>query len=271
MNIFDSFDNNGIIGLTPELRAKYTYEYFKKKNKSVIFVCSSLYEANKYYQRILNYTKDVVFFPMDDFLTSEALAVSPELKITRLETLKELTEGNKIVVTNLMGYLRYLPSKDIYKSSLLKLVVGEEYPMETVVNDLYNIGYFRDVLVGKTGEMAIRGYVLDIFPIGRKRPVRIEYWGDTIESIREFNIDTQLTVERLDSIQITPSTEFLVGKNIEDSNIKHREIINYIKPCSLVDYIDGGTIFFDDYNGIISAYNLLVDEMAEYAESKLNL
>ena len=105
MDIFESFENNGIIGLTPELRAKYTYEYFKKSNKSVLFVCSSLYEANKYYQRMLNYTKDVVFFPMDDFLTSEALAVSPELKITRLESLKELVEEKRIVVTNLKNNL----------------------------------------------------------------------------------------------------------------------------------------------------------------------
>ena len=136
MDIFNSFENNGIIGLTPELRAKYTYEYFKNSNKSILFVCSSLYEANKYYQRILNYTKDVVFFPMDDFLTSEALAVSPELKITRLESLKEIIEEKRIIVTNLMGYLRFLPSKDIYKSSLLKLEVGNDYPMDTLAEDL---------------------------------------------------------------------------------------------------------------------------------------
>ena len=139
--------------------------------------------------------------------------------------------------------------------------------MDKLAEDLFNIGYFRDVLVNKTGEMAVRGYVLDIFPIGRKRPVRIEFWGDTIESIREFNIDSQLTVERLDNIVITPNTEFLVNTKIENQDIKQREIINYIKPCSLVDYIDGGTIFFDDYNGILSSYKILVDEMAEYAES----
>lgn len=267
MDIFENMNSNGIIGLTPELRAKYTYEYFKKSNKSVIFVCSSLYEANKYYQRLLNYTKNVVFFPMDDFLTSEALAISPELKITRLEALKDLVEEKSIVVTNLMGYLRFLPSKDIYQSSLINLEVGLEYSIEQLVNDLYNIGYLRDVLVNKTGEIAVRGYVLDIFPIGRKRPIRIEFWGDIIESIREFNIDSQLTIERLDKITITPSTEFLVKENVDSQNKKQREIINYIKPYSIIDYVEDGTIFFDDYNGILSSYKLLVDEMIEYAES----
>ena len=54
MDIFNSFENNGIIGLTPELRAKYTYEYFKNSNKSILFVCSSLYEANKYIKLTCN-------------------------------------------------------------------------------------------------------------------------------------------------------------------------------------------------------------------------
>ena len=266
MNIFENIDNSGIIGLTPELRSKYTYEYFIEKKESVIFVCSSLYEANRYYQRILNYTKDVVFFPMDDFLTSEALAISPELMITRLETLKEIVENKKIIVTNLMGYLRFLPSKEIYQKSLVSLSVGENYEMDKLVNNLFNIGYLRDALVNKTGEMAIRGYVLDIFPIGQKKPVRIEFWGDTIDSIRAFDIDSQLTIEKLDKIEITPATEFLIGQIIP-SKAKQREIINYIKPYSLLDYIGSGTVFFDDYNGILANYNLLIDEMSEYAES----
>ncbi len=266
MKLFELDNYDGIIGLTPELKARYVYETFINISQSALLVCSSLYEANKYYQRLLNYTKDVVFFPMDDFLTSEALAISPELKITRLETLKELIEGKKIVVTNLMGYLRYLPSKDIYRDSLIELEVGNEYMMSYFIDNLFNMGYSRDVLVNKTGEMAIRGYVIDIFPIGYKRPIRIEFWGDTIESIREFDIDSQLTIEKIEKIIIPPATEFLTGKKIPD-NVKYREIINYIKPRSIIDYINNGIVFFNDYNSLISAYDLLVSEMMEYAES----
>ena len=72
-----------ISGLTAELKAIYTYKLFKKYN-SIIVVTNSLYEANITYQRLINYTKDILFFPMDDFLTSEALAISPEFKVTRL-------------------------------------------------------------------------------------------------------------------------------------------------------------------------------------------
>ena len=67
-----------IIGLTRELKAIYIANYYKKYNKSILIVTDTLYECNRLYQTILRYTTDVVFFPMDDFLTSEALAISPK-------------------------------------------------------------------------------------------------------------------------------------------------------------------------------------------------
>lgn len=266
-NIFSDSTNDGIIGLTPELRVQYVYNNFNKNNKSVLFVCSSLYESNKYYQRFLNYTKDVVFFPMDDFLTSEALAISPEFKITRLEALKELLESSKIVVTNLMGYLRYLPTQKIYQNSFIELKINEDYNISDVIEKLYSIGYSRETIVNKTGEMGLRGYVVDVFPVGSKNPIRIEFWGDTIDSIREFNIDTQLTTSRLDNILIAPNTEFLTKSKEDTTNLPHRELTKYIDTVSIIEYIDNGYIFFNDYNGILSSYNLLVDEMKEYSES----
>ena len=77
---------------------------------------NSLYEANQIYSSLSKLNENVYLFPMDDFLTSEALAMSPELKSIRLNTLNNLsTSTNNIVITNLMGVLRYLPSKKVYK------------------------------------------------------------------------------------------------------------------------------------------------------------
>ena len=89
----EEFDN--VTGLNKELKALYVYNKFINNNRSIVFVTSSLYEANVFYKTLLNYTNDVLFFPMDDFLTSEALAISPELKNNRLETLNELIKNNK--------------------------------------------------------------------------------------------------------------------------------------------------------------------------------
>ena len=268
MSIFNKIllmdDKRNILGLTRELKALYVYNKFINQDKSVILLSSTLYEANMFYQMISNYTTDVVFFPMDDFLTSEALAVSPELKITRLETLNKIIKSKKIIVTNLMGFLRFLPSKELFINNIIDLKINQDYNIENLINKLYSLGYTRETIITKTGEIAVRGFIIDIFPFEYTNPIRIEFWGDTIDSIREFDVDSQLTINTLDNISIVPNTEFIVDKNIDIDSLKHREIINYITPSSILDYIDNGLLFINDYNNLLSSYELLVDEMNEY-------
>ena len=216
MKLFTNFENEEICGLTGQLKAVYIKELFEKQKKSVLLVTSSLYEANKIYQDLIPYTDDVLLFPMDDFLTSEAIAASPELKINRLETINELLENNKkIVVTNLMGYLRFLPPKDLFKTKRVKLSVNNEYDITNLKEHLFELGYKKEITVSKTGEMAIRGFVLDIFPISYNNPIRIEFWGDQIDSIREFDVNTQLTIKNIDNIEISSITEFLIDSAID--------------------------------------------------------
>ena len=120
-----NFDASNIVGLNSELKAMYCYELLKKKNKGFLVVTNSLYEANTLYQYINNYTEKVLLFPMDNFLTSEVLASSPELKIKRIETMIELSKNNNyIVITNLMGYLKYLPDKHRFLNGILDLKAG---------------------------------------------------------------------------------------------------------------------------------------------------
>jgi transcription-repair coupling factor (superfamily II helicase) len=166
MNIFENLfehsnkNNIGIIGLSNELNAIYIYSCFKKNNEDMLIVTNTLFEANKIYESLLNYTDQVFFFPADDFLTSEAIAMSPDLKMIRLETLnKILTNSPKIVVTHLMGFLRYLPPKKIWEDSIIKLKISDQYDIEELSRKIYNIGYERETLVGKTGEVAVRGFV----------------------------------------------------------------------------------------------------------------
>ena len=257
-------DSKNILGLTKELKALYVYNKFLKEEKSVIFLTSSLYEANIFYQMISNYTTDVVFFPMDDFLTSEALATSPELKITRLETLNKILDNKKIIVTNLMGFLRFLPPKELFRNKIINLKVNQDYKLEQLVEKFYSLGYSRESIITKTGEIALRGYIIDIFPFEYQNPIRIEFWGDTIESIREFNVDNQLTINELNEVSIVPNTEFIVDDNVNLDVYKHRDIVKFLTPSSLYDYIDNGILFVNDYNAIISSYNLLIDEINEY-------
>ena len=121
------FDQTDIFsGLNTEGKALLVNTLFKKY-KSITIVTNTLFEANKLYQSISNYNDNVLLFPMDDFLTSEAIAISPELKINRLETLNELCNStHNIVITNLMGYLRFLPTLDNYKKKNIFIKKDED-------------------------------------------------------------------------------------------------------------------------------------------------
>ena len=114
-----NYDNGSITyGLTTELIAFFVVELFKKKQENIILLASNLYEGNKLFNTIKNHTEDVVMFPMDDFVTSKVVAMSPEFQLGRLNALDKLKKKNQIIVTNLMGYLKYLPNKSQVVSSI---------------------------------------------------------------------------------------------------------------------------------------------------------
>ena len=243
--LFNNYDAQEIGGLTDELKCIYINNCYQ--NNYILVVCNSLYEANKFYQTLKNYNDDVYFFPMDDFMTSEVLAISPDFKMTRLETLDSIVKNKKgIVVTNLMGYLRFLPTKNNFINSYIRLKVGDNFDIKSLTQKFYNIGYERDITVNKTGEMAIRGYVLDIFPINYNNPIRIEFWGDEIESIRFFDINTQLTINTVQQVEIVPNSEFLIDKDI-DFEYNHRDLIKY-GSSNIYEYMNGHS----DYRELFS-------------------
>ena len=180
-------------------------------------------------------------------MTSELLAISPDFKMTRLETLNNI-DDKCIVVTNLMGYLRFLPPKDVFKKSFIKLKVNDD--IKDLATKLYDIGYEKDIVINKSGDMAIRGYVIDVFPINYDNPIRIEFWGDTIESIRKFDINTQLTIETINEVEIIPNTENLSSEYVD--------IYSYLN----------GKVYYNEFEDIKTGYEQLMNEVLEYDASK---
>lgn len=261
--VFDKYDYQEICGLTDELKCLYLSNKFKLENKNILFVSNTLYEANKMFQIMLNYTKDVLFFPMDDFVTSEVLAVSPDFKNIRLDTLNQLISADKkIVITNLMGFLRFLPSKIIFQNNYLKLEKNKEYNFKTLVEKLYNSGYSKEIIISKTGEMATRGFVIDIFPLNYINPIRIEFWGDTIDSIRYFDVNSQLAIEEVESVIIMPNTEFLTTELVEEE--KQRYLVKYGPVTNIGDYLGNSWIVANDLEEINNGNKNLISEIAEF-------
>ena len=222
--LFTTFENKiigsnkpvDVIGLNKKVQAAYVWNLFDVTKENIVFVTNTLYEANNLYKSLcFNNSNDVLLFPMDDFIVSEALASSPDLMSKRIETLNELSisEDKKIIVTNLMGYLRFLPTKVLWKSLNITLKVDTTISREDLIKKLSLMGYEKESLVTKTGEFANRGYILDIFPYGYDNPIRIEFFDDEIESIRTFDAQTQLSTGKQEDVNIMPFTEFVNEKN----------------------------------------------------------
>ena len=238
-----------ISGLTEQLNVFYLLKLYEKYDKNIIVLTSSLYEANKIYNLLSNYLENSLIFPMDDFLSSMIVASSPELKYKRLETLDKLKSNNKyIIVTNLMGYLKFLPSKNVDNSIVINK--GEEIKRDNLVNSLVNLGYHIDSLVTASGEISVRGFIVDIYPIDEAHPIRIEFDGNMIESIRYFDENTQLSCGNKDSITIKAIDE-MVSENND----------------SLFNYANNPLVVYIDKSQIDASYKKLVEDIFEY---KLN-
>lgn len=247
-NYFKYQNESEIVGLTPELNIFCIFNYFQKTDKSILILTNTLYEANKYFDSISTYTDDCLLFPMDDFVASVALAISPELKIKRLETINVLKESNhKIVVTNLMGLLRYLPDYKAANKLEFKLQTGMSINRDKILEVLDSFGYKRDTLVTSTGEYAVRGYVIDLFLIEQEHPIRIEFFGNEIESIRFFDENTQMSIKEVKEITCLP----------------YQEIVTSVK-SSILDYLDTPMVFEIDKEGIDLGYEKLSEEILAY-------
>ena len=276
MGLFNQFisldikNNMGIAGLTDEFFCVYLHNLFEKYKKNILVVVNSLYEANQLYSSLKNYSDNCCLFPMDDFLTSEALAISPDLQITRLETINEIIKGKKnIVITNLMGYLRFLPTKKTYTDFVMELKVGSIISPQKLVDKLISSGYMRDTIVTKTGEFGVRGFIIDVFPVDEENPIRIEFFDDEIDSIRTFDPESQKSIENLKKVLIKPYFEFICDSEVPDEKFgKQKYLPEFGDVSSISEYLDESITIFKDYEQLEFSYKHIMEEVVTYRESK---
>ncbi len=278
-SLFDLFnikykDNLGLSGMTDESFCLYLNNLLQKEDRNILIVTPTLTDASNLLNIMTSLNPDSLFFPMDDFLTSEAISISPDLMVTRLETLNELLNSKKrIVITHLMGYLRYLPSKKVYQDNVLKIKLNDTIDPQYLVEKLYNLGYKRETLVTTTGEVGVRGFIIDVFPVASDHPVRFEFFGDEIDSIRIFDEETQKSIKEIKEITIYPYTEFLLDNysNLDETERKQKYLPKYLKDVrNIEDYLDNPIIVVKDYTMLANIYNKMQDEVKTYSENDLN-
>lgn len=251
LNKYFKYENNiQYSGLTEELIVIYINKLFQTMHRNIIVVTSSLFQSNKLYEKIKLYQDKVFLFPMDDFLSSVLIAASPELKYKRLETLDKLKNSKKgIVFTNLMGYLKYLPDKK--SPSFITINENAIIKRNVLIDKLNELGYYRESLVTQTGEYAVRGFIIDIFPLHEDHPVRIEYAANKIIDLRYFDENSQLSNTSISKITIKTLNE-------------QKTIINN----SLLDYCCNPIVVFIDSSQINATYNKLTKDISMYQNHK---
>ena len=185
---------------------------FQKENKTIFVVLDTLYEAQQYYDKLINMlsTEEVLFYPSDELITSELLVSSIEFKLERNLTIKNILDGNKhIVITNLTGIIRKQMPKEKWIKSSITFKKNDEVDLKELENYLINSGYKREYLVGRVGDFSIRGSIIDLFPLNRENPIRLDLFDTEIEKIKEFDINTQRSIKEIDSIEIIPLNHYI--------------------------------------------------------------
>ena len=150
-------------------------------------------------------------FPAWDGVPYDRVAPNPEIVARRVATLAELAAGSAdetplIVLTTVNAVLQRVPSREFFATAIQRFVPGDAVSMAELIEKLEHVGYGRAGTVTDPGQYAVRGGILDFYP-PRARPVRLDFFGDTLESMRAFDPETQRTFSRLDEVTLLPMSE----------------------------------------------------------------
>lgn len=182
----------------------------------IIVNCSNLYTAQDVYEHITSFIgeENVMFFPQDEIFRVDVNAYSKEMLSQRLYCMNEsLKNKNKILICHSSSMARFLPSVQQFKNHCIDLCVGESYDIKELVKLLSKQGYKRVNKIDGSLQFANRGDIVDIFPISAEKPYRIEFFDIEIESIRQFDISTQLSNTDLEKITILPALDIILSDN----------------------------------------------------------
>ena len=203
--------------------------------KPICMVTYNEIQAKKLYQDIKYFTDNVVLFPKKEIVTYDYIAESKELPYQRIEALNQIkSRKNLIVVTTIEAITQKLPKKEMLYANELNFKIGETYSLDEIKQKLIQLGYVRYDLIEGRGQFSIRGGILDI-ATNEKTGVRIEFWGDEIDSIRNFSITSQRSIDTLEKATIYPAHEYILEKSIEKICQKIKETVSHQKQKEIVE------------------------------------
>ncbi len=282
-----SIENNispiAISGLTDVGMVQMVSATKEFTKKPICIITYNEIQAKKILEDLKYFTDKVVYFPKKEVITYDYIAESKNLPYERIETLNKMQEMRTgIVVTTIEAAIQKMISKKALYKNILKFKVGETSDFESIKQKLVNLGYVRCDLIEGRGQFSIRGGIVDI-SITEKNGVRIEFWGDEIDSIRFFNIVSQRSIENIEKVTIYPAHEYILEKDIDkvipkirntiyNDNLQEQveQDIELIKSGNYISKIDRYiNSFYEEQNTILDYlsdnYLIFLDE-----ENKIN-
>lgn len=198
-----------------------------------VIVCSSESKARQVYEEYRMLDVDTYLYPAKDLLFYQADIWSKELVKARMEVLAALIEKKEaVIVTSFDAFMDCLLTKEVIKTRIVSIGAEDAVDLEELIQRLSQIGYEREAEISSSGQFAVRGGILDVYPLTEELPIRIELWGDEVDSIRTFDVDTQRSIENLSEVLIYPASEF---PSEEDERVS---FLQYFDPKDTLLYLD---------------------------------
>ena len=215
-----------------------------------LFVTCNETRASEIAADFESFGRAVSIFPAKDLLFYQADVHSGVLERRRMETIRRLVSGEKcVVVTSVDALLERMKPLDVIRSSVIELMPGDEMPVKELIDRLCALGYERLPQAEAPGEFAVRGGIVDIYTLSDENPVRVEFFGDEIDSLRSFDPETQRSLENLEFFSVFPA-----GEGAPDPAFDR----------NLTDYFPAGTrIFLDEPSRLLEKADAVEKEFQE--------
>jgi transcription-repair coupling factor (superfamily II helicase) len=217
--------------------------------KHILILTGASQEEIRLFHDLAFFTeRPIVDFPSWETLPSENIAPSPDIVGERYQVLKEILHDPqpRIILTGLQACLQRLIAPNVFRQLDLAVSIGDVVPFDELIQKLLKMGYKRQPLAGDKGEFAVRGGLIDIYPVTSPDPVRLEFWGDELESIRIYDPIGQKSIRSIDKAEIPPAQELELLQN-QDQTV------------SILDYLGNNVlVIFDDLLALEDRYTNLL-------------
>ena len=216
-------------------------------------------KARELFEDYRFYDPEVMLYPAKDLLFYQADIHSNQLDQQRMQVLKVLSEQKKTtVILSMGGAMDCILSKEQLKKHILTLELDDSLDLEKFKTQMVEMGYERTAQVEMAGQFSVRGGIIDIYPLTEEVPVRVELWGDEIDSIRTFDPESQRSLEELEELHIYPATDKLADVDVKDLDT----VLSYTDKQDTL-------IFLDEPNRLEEGGQVLEKEFRESMERRL--